>query len=274
MTVDILTTGEGRKRSLWGDFRDSFRNTEFWALSGWLDVVVRYRQSRLGLFWLIAPSFVFVWGLGGFFAAVTNTPTSEFAAYVGVGYLLYRLFSTVIVESTSTFAASSAFIMDGHTRLTDFILRVVAREMLYFVVALPAVFIAMAVYPNLSVTGVLLALPSLLLIMFNVLWIGVVFGLVGARFPDLSQFIGNVFLFAFLLTPIVWHAESIPPNSLRHAFMLANPLYHMVELVRAPMLGDSVSWVTLAYLGVMTVLGWSVVTVAYRRYANYVPVWI
>jgi ABC-type polysaccharide/polyol phosphate export permease len=48
----------------------------------------------------------------------------------------------------------------------------------------------------------------------------------------------------------------------------------MVELVRAPLLGMEVERFSLYYLAVMTVGGWLVAYVAYRRYARYVPIWI
>ena len=53
-----------------------------------------------------------------------------------------------------------------------------------------------------------------------------------------------------------------------------NPLYHMVELVRAPILGQPVEPGTLWYIGIMTVLGWMVATAAYRRMARFVPLWV
>ncbi len=97
------------------------------------------------------------------------------------------------------------------------------------------------------------SLATFPLIVINALWIAVVFSLVGARFPDLSQFINNVFIFAFLFTPIIWYGDSMPPDSLRGSMMRLNPLYHMVEIVRAPILGETIEPLTFKYLGAMTV---------------------
>src|SRR3546814_4906698 len=76
---------------------------------------------------------------------------------------------------------------------------------------------------------------------------------------------------SFLLTPIIWHADNMPPGSLRGTLMRFNPFYHLVELVRAPILGQSIDVSTPMYLAVMTVGGWIIAVVAYRRYARYVP---
>ncbi|HEY0662672.1 MAG TPA: ABC transporter permease [Lysobacter sp.] len=261
-------------RSLFGDLSGSLRNPEFWALSTWLDIVVKYRQSRLGILWLLAPPAIYVWGLGGFFAGMQGTGLAGFAAHVGVGYAIFRAINNVIIESTSVFGSSSAFIMDGHLRLTDYILRVVAKALFYFAMALPIIAIALLIFPHLNWGGLAFSLLSFPLIVLNALWIAVVFSLIGARFPDLSQFIGNVFIFAFLLTPIIWYADSMPPGSLRGVFMRMNPLFHMVEIVRAPILGELIEPLTFYYLGVMTVVGWGIAAFLYRRYARFVPLWV
>jgi ABC-2 type transport system permease protein len=261
-------------RSLFADLVGSLRNPEFWALSTWLDIVVRYRQSRLGVAWLLAPPAIYVWGLGAFFATMQGAELNRFAAHVGLGYTIFRAINSVIVESAVAFAASSAFILDGHLRLTDFALRVVAKALFYFCMALPIIGIALAVFPQLHWDGMALALLWFPVIVLNALWIAVVFGMIGARFPDLSQFINNVFIFAFLFTPIIWYADSMPAGSLRGAVMRLNPLFHMVEVVRAPILGETIEPFTYYYLAALTVLGWTVAALLYRRYARFVPLWI
>jgi ABC-type polysaccharide/polyol phosphate export permease len=261
-------------RSLPRDVWASLRNPEFWALSSWLDIVVRSRQSRLGMFWLMTPAIVYVWGMGSFFASMMHHPLSGFAAYVGIGYLVFRVASSSVIDSTSAFGSGAAFILDGHLRLTDFVLRVIATALFHLLVSIPVVAVALAIYPDPHWAGLLWSLVSFPVVIANALWIGVVFALVGARFPDLKQLIGNIFTFAFLLTPIIWHADTMPVGSMRGSLMRFNPFFHMVEIVRAPILGERIEPSTFTYLAVMTICGWIVAILAYRRYARYVPLWI
>jgi ABC-2 type transport system permease protein len=261
-------------RNLFRDLSSSIRNPEFWGLSGWLDIVVRYRQSRLGIFWLMAPAIIYVWGMGSFFASMQQESIAAFAAHMAIGYTVFRLVSSVVIESTSAFTSSGPFILDGHVRLTDFVLRVIAKALFYFVASVPVIVIALAWYPGMKWDGLALALFSFPFVLLNVLWIGVLFAVIGARFQDLSQFIGNIFMFAFLLTPIVWKASSMPLGSIRGIVARFNPLYHMVEIVRAPILGEPLEPLSLYYLLVMAVAGWALAALVYRRYARFVPIWI
>jgi ABC-type polysaccharide/polyol phosphate export permease len=56
--------------------------------------------------------------------------------------------------------------------------------------------------------------------------------------------------------------------------MRSNPFYHLIEIVRAPVLGEPISHATWLYVAVMTLVGWSIAIVAYRRYARFVPIWL
>lgn len=260
--------------SLWRDLRDSLNHPGFWAFSSWLDIVVRYRQSRLGLFWLVAPAIVYIWGMGLFFSGVGGMPLAEFAAYVAVGWLVFRVVQSVVIESTTALSQASAFILDGHLRLTDFILQVAAKAMLYFFLSIPIAVPALLISSHVHGWGLLAALVTFPLVLANVLWMAVLLSLLGARFRDLGQLVSNLFMFAFLLTPIIWHASTMPSGSLRGTIMRANPLYHLVEVVRGPILGEPVGHNTYWYVVGMLVVGWLLATAAYRRYARFVPIWI
>jgi ABC-2 type transport system permease protein len=272
-TMDAPVRGEPA-RSLWLDLRESVRHPGFWAYSGWLDLVVRYRQSRLGLFWMVAPALVYVWGMGSFFSSIAGIPLVDFAAYVAGGWLVFRLLQSVIGDSSAVFVQLSPFILDGHLRLTDFVLQVTSKALMYFAISLPFVMPALLMSPAFSPLGLPLSLLAFVVVVANGLWMGIVMALLGARFRDLAQVVSNLFLFAFLLTPIIWHADSMPAGSIRGAIMRINPLFHFVEIVRRPLFGEPVGEGTLWYVGLTTLVGWMIAAAAYRRYARFVPLWI
>lgn len=261
-------------RSLVHDMGASLRNPEFWALSSWLDIVVRNRQSRLGIVWLLMPPIVYIWGVGGFFAAMAHLDFGSFVGYVALGYVVFRVISTVITESSGAFASSASFIWDGHLRLTDFVLRVVAKALFYCFISLPVVAVSLALSPDWTWQGLPQSLLAFAWVISITVAVGVIFAIMGARFPDVGQLVNNIFMFAFLLTPIIWHADTMPPDSLRGQLVRMNPLYHMVEVVRAPLLGDPVSMQSIAYLCVMSVVCATAALIAYRLFARHVPVWV
>lgn len=264
-------TAHGR---FWNELWISLRNPEFWALSSWLDIITRARRSRFGFVWLLAPSVVYVFGLGWFFAAMRGAQIHEFAIHVALGAMIFRTLMSAIVASANVFPGNGAFILDGHVRLTDYLLQSLARAFFDMCMYLPVVVVAFAIAPDFQWLGVALAPLAVLLVYVNALWAAVVLSMVGARFADVGQVLANLSIFVFLLTPIIWTANEAPPESLRGQLMRLNPFYHFVEIFRAPILGQPVEPHSLVYVAVMTVVGLLVAGFVYRRYARFVPLWI
>ncbi|SJZ89841.1 ABC transporter permease [Novilysobacter spongiicola] len=274
-SIPVGARSSGAPGAFWRELKESFRNPEFWALSSWLDIIVRARKSRFGILWLLAPSVVYVFGLGLFFASMQpGGGSNSFYAYVALGAMVFRTLMSAVIGSATVFNGSHSFIMDGHMRLTDFLLQSLAKSFFDFCMYLPVVIVALVIADGISLTGLLWALPAVGLIYLNGLWISAVFSLAGARFPDFGQLLNTVSIFLFLLTPIIWYPEMMPAGSIRSLLMRLNPFYHFVEIFRAPILGDPVEVMSLWYVGIMTVAGLALATLVYRRYARFVPLWI
>lgn len=267
--------GTGAPGAFWRELRASFRYPEFWALSSWLDIIVRARKSRFGVLWLLAPSVVYVFGLGMFFRGTqSDANPGDFFAHVALGAMIFRTLMSSVIGSANVFHGSVSFIMDGHMRLTDYLLQSLAKSFFDMCMYLPVVAIALILFGNVSPLGLLVSLPVMVLVYVNALWVSALFGLAGARFPDFGQLLNTISIFLFLLTPIIWYPEVMPAGSLRAQLMRVNPFYHFVEVFRAPIMGQPVEVTSIWYVGIMTVVGLVVATFAYRRYARYVPLWI
>lgn len=270
--------GTAAPDSFWRELIESFRHPDFWAMSSWLDIIVRARKSRLGVLWLMASSVIYIFGLGSFFVSMRSfgpeVSVGEYFAHVALGAVVFRTLMSTIIASANVFIGSRAFILDGHTRMTDYLLKALAKAFFDMCMYAPAVLVAVWLAGGVEPTGVLLALPTLVLLYLNALWIAAVFGVLGARFPDVGQLLGTISIFFFLLTPILWYPAMMPEESLRGALMRFNPFFHFVELFRAPLLGDPVEPGTLWYVSVFTVVGLALSAVVYRRYTRFVPLWI
>src|SRR3546814_5751930 len=118
------------------------------------------------------------------------------------------------------------------------LLQSLAKSFFVMCMYLPVVAITLAFFGDVSLYELLLSLPVMSLIYVNALWIAAVFALVGARFPDFGQLLNTISIFLFLLTPIIWYPEMMPPGSIRAQLMRINPFYHFVEIFREPLMGQ------------------------------------
>jgi ABC-2 type transport system permease protein/lipopolysaccharide transport system permease protein len=117
----------------------------------------------------------------------------------------------------------------------------------------------------------LLAIPGILLVTINFTLLCVLIGMVSARFRDIPQLIASVVQILFFITPIMWKPELLQQ---RAYFAYLNPLYQMIELVRAPLLGMAPT--LQAYLAVLgiTLVNFIVVATFFARFRSRIAYWV
>lgn len=261
--------------SLVRDLAGSIRERGFWAYSVWLDILTRYRRMRLGALWLFLPPLAYVFGLGYLYATILGGgDIARFLPHLGVGYILWRFSIRIITEASDIFSVHKAFIMDGRTRFTDYILRAFAKSSMFFAAGLVVVMIVLFASPAIQQSRLPLLLLTVPIYAANIVWMSAVIALLGARFRDTKEVISTGLIFGFLLTPILWDASLVPPDSLRGVLVRFNPFFHLIEFVRAPLFGLTPEPTSLAVVGVMTVAGWGGAALLYNRYARFVALWI
>lgn len=270
----VESSGNPADGGLSGHLVASVRRPEFWAYSTWLDIVTKYRRTRLGVAWLLLPTLIFITVLGNVYSHLMGHSVAEYLPYLGVGYACWRFMLMCINDSSTVFRSHKAFIMDGRVRLTDYVLRAVAKPLFYFTFALVVVVGVLIWSPAVEWLGVASLAITLPVLVLNMVWISFCIALVGARFPDTSEFIGTVLVVGFLLTPILWHVDRFPAETTRGFIARLNPAFHLIDFVRAPTLGHLPETNTLLVVAGMTVGGWLLMALLYRRYARFVPLWI
>ncbi|HVI25728.1 MAG TPA: ABC transporter permease [Xanthomonadaceae bacterium] len=276
MSLSVEVAGPRRESSnpFLADLLGSLRHPEFWAYSSWLDIITKYRRTRLGLVWLVLPTAMYLVVLGNVYSHLMNYPLEKYLPYLALGYVSWRFMIQCINDSTNVFRSHKGFIMDGRLQLTDFTLRAVCRPLVYLGFAFLVVIAVLAWSPSVHWANLLSLFVTLPVLILNVIWISFCISLVGARFPDIGEVIHTVLVVGFLLTPILWHIEKFPPGTLRGLLARLNPAFHLIEFVRAPVLGHMPERTTLAAMALLTLGGWLLAMFLYRRYARFVPLWI
>lgn len=262
------------KESFLSHVRDSARHPEFWAYSSWLDIVTKYRRTRLGLLWIFVPVAVFVGAIGSVYSMIMGHSPQFYIPYLAIGYVVWRFMVQCTNESASILRSHKSFIMDGRIRLTDFVLRSLAKAFFYFACALVVVVAAMVWSPETSAWTIFTMLLTFPVVVANMIWWSMCMALIGARHADTGEMINTALRFGMLLTPILWVGERFEPYSAFWWAVHVNPAYHLINLVRAPMLGQAIDPITIWYLAGLTLGGWGLAMLLYRRYSRFVPLWI
>lgn len=253
------------------DLGEGARTSHLWGLLGWQDIRRRYRRSIIGPFWLTISMGALVAMLSFLYGALLKVEIADYAPFVALGFIVWTLISSLITDGCAAFTSAESMIKQVDLPLSVHVYRMVWRNFLIFFHN-AAIFVAVAVIFSIwpGWAG-LLVVPGLALLCLNGLWMGLLFGLISARFRDVPPIMDSIVRILFFVTPIIWMPELLPD---RAVLLDLNPFYHFLELVRAPLLGqvpELASW--LAALGIM-VVGWLVTFALFCHYRWRIAYWI
>ncbi len=211
------------------------RNYQFWFYLGWHDVKQRYRRSLLGPFWITLSTGVLVVALGVLYASIFKQSIHNYMPFLAVGLVVWNLVLTSVTDSCMVFISAEGVIKNVRIPLASHVLRMVWRNLIIFAHNL-VIIVAIMLYYDVPVKfETLWALAGLVIVTVNCLCVGMLLGVLSARFRDVPQIVINVMQMAFFLTPIIWKPDILES---RRWLLEFNPFYYIIELVRAPILGQ------------------------------------
>lgn len=241
-----------------------------WSLA-WHDVVSRYRGSILGPFWITLSMALMVLGIGFIYSKLFHIALNEFMPWVAIGIVFWGMISLTIIEGCDTFVAAKGMLSQTSLPMFTFVWRTALRNLINLAHHSVIIVGVLIWYGYWRTANVPLALVGLVLTLLNVIWISFAAALASARFRDIPQIIGSVMQFAIFLTPVFW----LPGHGIlaKHAVLVFNPFFHMLDVIRSPLMGRMPSGFSYAVLSTMAVVGWtatfSVFAVIRRRIVHY-----
>ena len=239
----------------------------------WHDILGRYRRSAIGPFWLTISMGVMIASIGIVFGQIFKTPMDEYLPFLAAGIILWAFITGTINEGCTGFIEAEGIIKQLPIPLFVHILRVLWRNLLILahnILILPLVLLVMGKGIGLEVV---LAIPGLLLVSLCLSWVALLFAMLCARYRDLAQIVASVLQVAFYLTPIIW-MPSLLPDRMGATFLQFNPFYHLLELIRAPLLGVVPSLTSWLVVLVIAVVGWAFTLLVFSRLRHRVAYWL
>ena len=254
-----------------GDLARGARMATLWGWLGWQDVRRQYRGSALGPWWITLSMGMTVALLATLYGGLFRLSQERYLPHVATGLVVWSLLRALVTEGCHVFVQARGIVHQVSLPLSLHVYRMVWRNLLvsgHHAVLLPVVAVGWGVWPGW--TG-WLAVPGLAAVCANGVWLGLVCGTITARFRDVPPIVQSVMRVAFLATPIIW----TPALMSKRAWLVDfNPFHHLLEVVRAPLLGElpaAGSWPAVA---AMTVAGWGGALALYARYRGRIAYWL
>jgi lipopolysaccharide transport system permease protein len=209
--------------------------------------------------------------LGFLYSQLLGQEITDYLPYLGVGLVIWQFISTSANEGCSTLIGAGYVIKQVRMPLTAHVCRVVWRNFVILLHSLPVVIVLMLGFGRALTLETLLLLPGLLLVLLNAVWSSIVFGILCARFRDVAPIISNLFQVLFFLTPVFWHAKDLKD---RAWIAEINPVTHLIEVVRGPILGTPIAPESWYWSITLVVFGFAVAQYLMIRCRERVSYWL
>lgn len=242
-----------------------------WVRLGWYDVVARYRRSWVGPLWLVATTVIFVVALGIVYSLLFKASITDYMPYVALGTVIWSYISAVTAESLQTYVEAEVYMRQVRRSPILYTMRVVWRNLIVFSNQFAVALVVAIGFGKFNVFYLPVIMLGIILLAVQAVWLSIVLGILGTRFRDMAQIVQNLLQVTFFVTPILWPATALGSNKW---IADMNPLYHLIQIVRAPMLGEMPGPVSYLVVGGMTLIGFSMAYCFYTKFRHRIVYWL
>ncbi len=191
--------------------------------------------------------------------------------HVCTGLIVWGFLSSIFLDSGELFTGSESFIKQIRLPYSLYVCRFIFAKTVAFAHDLP-IYLALVLYfqiwPGLVV---LYAIPGFAVLMLNGALASMSLGIVSARFRDIPRIITSLIQIVFLITPIIWMPEMLGSRGYISA---GNPFFHLIEIVRAPLLGAPPTLQTVVATALITTINSVVALMLFSKYRHRIAYWV
>jgi lipopolysaccharide transport system permease protein len=236
------------------NFRDLWRYRELFYFLIWRDIKVRYKQTALGIVWVVLQPALTTLVFTVFFGVLARVPSGgkPYPLLVYTGLLPWTFFSNAVAGGANSLVTNASLITKVYFPRMLIPVAAVGARLVDFAIAL-LFLIPLMIYFKVTATLNLLLLPFLILLLtwFSVgiiVWLSAL----NVRFRDVGIVIPMLVQLWMFVTPVAYSSDLIPRKWQWLYFL--NPLAGIVENFRAAILGLDFHWTALAYSTIITLL--------------------
>ncbi len=253
------------------DFRAALRLLPLIAYMARGDLRARYKRSVLGPLWLTLGTAMGTLGLGVVWSELFKMERDKFVPALTAGLIMWQLLSSCILEATTTYWRQASIIRNVSMPLSVHPIQMVVKHLANFLHNLPVFVLVVFMFDVPVNRYTWLFLPCLLLIVANLLWITLLFSMMGARFRDLEYVVGAALPVLMFLSPVFYRPNYLPISG---DIMWLNPFSYLIELIRYPLLGTPPPAFVVTTNLLYCVGGWIVAMAVFNAKRDRIAYWV
>jgi lipopolysaccharide transport system permease protein len=244
-------------RASWAapNFRELWAYRELLYFLAWRDVKVRYKQTVLGVLWVVMQPLLMTVIFTVFLGGLARVPTGglPYPLMVYTGLLPWTFFANAVTQSASSIVGNTNLITKVYFPRLIIPAAAVASRLIDFAVAF-AILFGMMIYYRVGATRQIAMLPALVVMTaLLALGVGMLVAALNVRYRDVGVVLPVLVQLWMFVSPVLYPA-SLVRNASPRAFRLyaLNPMVGVVDGFRAALLGKPLDRVPLVLAAVLT----------------------
>lgn len=203
----------------------------------WRDLTVRYRQTALGVAWVLLQPLGMTLAFSVFLGRYAGVPSEgvPYAPFVLAGLLPWQLFAQGIQEASASLVGNERLITKTYFPRLVIPLAAVLRGLVDFGIGLVLLALALLFYGIRPTAALLVAPVCIALGVVAAFGVGLWLSALNVRYRDVRHSLGFVVQFLLLLTPVLYPARLLP-DPWRDLYAL-NPMVAVVGGFRWSVVG-------------------------------------
>ena len=237
--------------------REVWAYRELLYFLAWRDVKVRYKQTTLGVLWVVMQPLMMTLIFTAFLGVLVRVPTHglPYPLMVYAGLLPWTFFSNAIMQGATSIVGNSNLITKVYFPRLIIPAASVAARLVDFAVAFVILFGLMAFY-RVGFTWQAAMLPVLVLLTaLLALGFGLLVAALNVRYRDVGVVLPVLMQLWMFVSPVLYPSrlvqEAWPAG---HRLYALNPLAGIIDGFRAALFGQPFDWAALGTAAALTLL--------------------
>lgn len=256
---------EPRRGGFGIDLRELWAYRELLFFLAWRDVKVRYKQTLLGIIWVVIQPLLLTLVFTVFLGKLVRVPSTgvPYPLMVYTGLLPWTFFSSALLNSGSSIVQNAHLITKVYFPRIVIPAAAIGARLVDLAVSF-VILIGLLAYYGVGVGKQIWMLPFLLLLltMFT-LALGMFISAINVKYRDVGMMLPVIVQLGMFVSPVLYQL-SLVPESWR-ALYIWNPLVGIITGFRSSLLGDPVSWPALGISVGFTIVMFLYAATVFRR---------
>jgi lipopolysaccharide transport system permease protein len=238
------------------DFKELWHYRELFYILSWRDIKVRFKQTALGVLWVVFQPLVSTVVFTIFFGNLAKIPSGNlpYPLFVFIGLLFWNFFSGSLALSSNSLVDNQNMIKKVYVPKMILPLSALVTNSVDFLINLVLLGILLIVFKFLPSPLVLIIIPfGFIIVVIATAGLGMFLSSLNVKYRDVRHILPFFLQLLLFLTPIIYPSSLLKSSNL--LLYSLNPMVGVIENMRIVIGGSSeVNWLIFGISGTSAVI--------------------